>query len=169
MKEKRNDIYSGIAMIIFAIFLFVGSYWIQPTTSDILGSRFFPKAIAVLIVLLAVIQIIGSVSYLKQNSSEQDTAKEADQEQEQKDWKNKPLIMTTIALFVYYVVILQVGFVITSIIYLLFQGAVLMNKEDLKDKKKMAVLVLVAVLVPIFINTIFWRVFTIALPSGKLF
>ena len=79
------------------------------------------------------------------------------------------MFLTTAALFVYYVLVLQIGFTITSILYLLFEGAVLMQKEDLKNKKKMTILVLVAVIVPIFINTIFWKVFSIALPAGALF
>lgn len=165
MKEKRSDIFSAVAFFLFAVFVYVGSYWIPATTSDILGSRFFPKAVAVLIGILAVMQIIFSVSKIKKLPAEES------EKTEKKEGKriNKPLFLTTAALFVYYVLVLQIGFTITSILYLLFEGSVLMQKEDLKNKKKMTILVLVAVIVPIFINTIFWKVFSIALPAGALF
>lgn len=164
MKEKRNDVYSGIVMILFAVFLFAASYLIQPTTSDILGSRFFPRLVAALIGLLAAIQIICAAPALKESAQ-----KEEKEETKETGKKSYALAITVIALFVYYILILQIGFTITSMLYLLVQGAVLMSAEDLKKKPKLLVLVLVAVLVPIFINTVFWDIFSIALPAGKLF
>ncbi|WP_181995639.1 tripartite tricarboxylate transporter TctB family protein [Clostridium sp. AM58-1XD] len=165
MKEKRNDICSAIAFIAFAVFLFVGSYWIPPTTSDILGSRFFPRMIAFLIAFLAVVQLIGAISFVKKGEVE----KEKSSDKEGKNRLNMSLVLTVAALFAYYVLVLQIGFTITSIIYLLCQSAILMSKDDFKNKKKVVILALVAVFVPIFINTIFWKVFSIALPAGKLF
>ena len=163
MKEKRNDIWSGIAFAVFAGFLYVGSYWIPPTTSDILGSRFFPRLIAGVIGFLAVFQIVSAVSSGKSRKEAEET------EEPHTKGFSKALFLTTAALFLYYVLVLQIGFTITSIVYLLCQSAILMSKEDFKNKKKVLILALVSVLVPIFINTIFWRVFSIALPAGKLF
>lgn len=164
MKEKRDDVYSSIVMLLFAVFLFAASYLIQPTTSDILGSRFFPRLISVIIGFLAVFQLIGALSVLKEYKNK----KEAEETVEKKE-KSFALLITVVSLFVYYILILQIGFTITSILYLFIQGAVLMSKEDLKKKSKLVVLVLVSVLVPIFINTVFWNIFSIALPAGKLF
>ncbi|MEY8339028.1 tripartite tricarboxylate transporter TctB family protein [Lachnospiraceae bacterium 62-35] len=166
MKEKRNDIFSGVAFILFAVFLFVGSYWIPPTTSDILGSRFFPRAIAVLIAFLAAIQLAGAFSFMKQSEAKEEKEEKAD---DKKGKMSTALLFTVIALFAYYILVLQIGFTITSIVYLLFQSAVLMSKEDFKNKRKIVILALVAIIVPIFINTIFWNVFSIALPKGNLF
>ncbi|CAK7044737.1 MAG: hypothetical protein BACD_02295 [Bacteroides rodentium] len=164
MKEKRNDLYSGIVFALFAVFLFVGSYWIPATTSDILGSRFFPRAIAVLVLILAAVQISVSLVQMKAQNPEHGLDKKKEGQE-----INTPLALTTAALFVYYVLILQVGFVITSILYLLFEGYVLMAEEDRKKKKNVIILVLVAVLVPVFLNTVFWNIFSIALPGGTLF
>ena len=163
MKEKRNDICSAVAFIAFAVFLFVGSYWIPPTTSDILGSRFFPRMIAFLMAFLAIIQLAGAISFVKKGREEISDKKEG------KSGLNMSLVLTVVALFTYYILVLQIGFTITSIIYLLCQSAILMSKDDFKNKKKVVILALVAIIVPIFINTIFWKVFSIALPAGKLF
>ncbi len=162
MKEKRNDIYSSIVLIIFAIFLFVGSWWIPPTTSDILGSRFFPRVIAVVIGGLSFFQLVGAVSVVKNRKEKEEAA-------EKKEAFSISLLLTVVALFVYYILVLQIGFTITSILYLLFQSAVLMSKDDFKNRKKVIILVLVSIITPIFINVLFGQVFLIVLPEGNLF
>lgn len=163
MKEKRNDIYSSIVFFLFGVFIFAGSYWIPATTSDILGSRFFPRAVAILIGILSLVQLVGALGELK-------ALKEAGVKEEKEPAKlNRPFLLTTIALFVYYVLVLGIGFTLTSILYLLFEGVVLMRKDEVKDKKKIIILLLVAVIVPVFINTVFWNVFSIKLPEGALF
>ena len=146
MKEKRNDICSSIVFFLFGVFIFAGSYWIPATTSDILGSRFFSA--------------VGELKKLKDVGVKEE--KEAAK-------LNCPFLLTTVALFAYYLLVLGIGFTLTSILYLLFEGVVLMRKDELKDKKKMVILILVAVNVPIFLNTVFWNVFSIKLPEGALF
>lgn len=163
MKEKRNDICSSIVFFLFGVFIFVGSYWIPATTSDILGSRFFPRVVAVLIGILSIFQLLSAVGELKK-------LKDVDIKEEKEQVKlNRPFLFTTVALFAYYLLVLGIGFTLTSILYLLFEGVVLMRKDELKDKKKMVILILVAVIVPLFLNTIFWNVFSIKLPEGALF
>ena len=119
MKEKRNDICSSIVFFLFGVFIFAGSYWIPATTSDILGSRFFPRVVAVLIGILSIFQLLSAVGELKK-------LKDVGVKEEKEAAK-------------------------------------------LKDKKKMVILILVAVIVPIFLNTVFWNVFSIKLPEGALF
>lgn len=165
MKDKRNDIYSGIALILFAVFMYATSYMIQPTTSDVLGSRFFPQVVAVLIAVLAVCMIVSGAAALRKTEKNV----QAEKEESEKKSMNMPLLLTVIGLIVYYILIVQIGFTITSIVYLLFQGSVLMSKEELKDKKKLITLVLVSIIVPVALNAIFWNAFKIALPAGKLF
>lgn len=160
MKEKRNDICSSIVFFLFGVFIFAGSYWIPATTSDILGSRFFPRVVAVLIGILSIFQLLSAVGELKDVGVKEE--KEAAK-------LNGPFLLTTVALFAYYLLVLGIGFTLTSILYLLFEGVVLMRKDELKDKKKMVILILVAVIVPIFLNTVFWNVFSIKLPEGALF
>ncbi|RHP49582.1 tripartite tricarboxylate transporter TctB family protein [Clostridium sp. AF32-12BH] len=163
MKEKHNDVCSSVVFFLFGVFIFVGSYWIPATTSDILGSRFFPRAVAILIGILSLMQLVSALGELKQ-------MKAAGVKEEKEEKKlNKPFILTTVALFAYYLLVLGIGFTLTSILYLLFEGVVLMRKDEVKDKKKMIILVLVAVIVPVFLNTVFWNVFSIKLPEGALF
>lgn len=163
MKDKCNDIYSGVVLILFSIFMYGASYLIQPTTTDLLGSRLFPRVVAVLIAVLAIAQIAGAAKDLK------NAAPAEKEEKTEKKPLSKELVLTIVGLFAYYVLIIWVGFTITSILYLLFQGAVLMGKEGLQNKKNLIILVITSVVVPIALKNIFWNVFTIALPAGNLF
>ena len=159
--EHRKNFTSGIVFLLFGIFIFAGSYTIPATTSDVLGSRFFPRAVAVLIGILSIAQIILSAGAFK--------AAARDNEDNVKEAVNKPLMLTVAALLIYYVLVLQIGFTITSIIYLFCQSLILMPAEDIKNKKKLIVPVLVSVIVPIAVNAIFWNLFSIKLPPGNLF
>lgn len=162
MKEKRNDLYSGIAFLAFGVFVYAFSFQIKPTTSDILGSRFFPQAVGIIIGLLAIVQIVGALNGIK-------AAKAGPAEEKKKAALSMPLVLTTVALFVYYFVIQLVGFVPTSIAYLLFQCYILMSDEERKNKKTVIIMALVSVLIPVFLNFVFWNIFRIRLPMGKLF
>ena len=162
MKEKRGDIFSGIVIGVLAVVYYVYSFQIQQTTSDVLGSRFFPQLAAILLLVLSAILIIQALR------------KKSDSEEENKNSEsakkiNLPLILTTVALFVYYVLILNIGFTITSILYLLFECWVLMPDNMKKNKKMLLLVVLVCVAVPVFLNTVFYSVFHIQLPVGALF
>ena len=93
MKEKRGDIFSGIVIGVLAVVYYVYSFQIQQTTSDVLGSRFFPQLAAILLLVLSAILIIQALR------------KKTDPEEENKNSENAkkinlPLILTTVALFV---------------------------------------------------------------------
>ena len=198
MKEARDNLYSGIGFLLFGIFVFAGSYWIPATTSDVLGSRFFPRAVSVLMALLAVVQMGGTwkmagrpegraagkaaqkpelTGHAEQPQKPELTGHAERSQQPEPSMPenaagsrfNRPLILTVAALFAYYILVLYIGFTITSILYLLVQSAILMSKDALGNRKTVAVMVLVSVIAPIFIHTVFWKVFSIALPAGKLF
>ena len=165
--NKKDEIGSGIVLMILAAVFYAFSFRIQYTTSDILGSRFFPQAAAILIILLAAIQIIQALKG-NENTPKAD-AVDNSEETEVKAGVNPALILTIVSLFAYYFVIQQVGFVITSIIYLLFESWVLMNKLERSNKKLVAIVLVADVLFPIFLNFIFYNIFHIQLPVGKLF
>lgn len=167
MQGKYNDVMSSIFFCLFAIFMLIASNWIQPTTSDILGSRFFPRMVAILIAGLSLFQL--TCAYLAIKKSKNAEIEQQQSERKQKNKINIPLLLTVVTLFGYYILISVLGFVLTSIIYLLCQSAILMSKEDLSNKKKVSIVTIVSIIVPIFLDTIFWRVFSIALPSGVLF
>lgn len=162
MKEKRGDIFSGIVIGVLAVIYYIYSFKIQQTTSDVLGSRFFPQLAAILLLILSVILIVQALR--KKSEPEEESSKSENTKK-----INLPLILTTIALFVYYILVLNIGFTITSILYLLFECWVLMPDNIKKNKKMLILVVLICVAVPVFLNTVFYNIFHIQLPVGALF
>ena len=161
MKELKQNVSSSIVYICVSLFLFIGSFWIPATTSDILGSRFFPRLTAVLMMILALQLLISSVIKMKKLPKEET--------EEKKEKLSKPFLLTALILFLYYVLIQIVGFIITSILYLIAQSVILMPDEDVRDPKKMTVPVIVSVVLPIVLYFIFLKGFQIQLPTGRLF
>lgn len=162
-RAKKKDLQSAVVIIVFAIAFYAFSLQIQPTTSDILGSRFFPQAASVILVLLSLIQIVKSLT------SKDELSEEEKQKIRKIDRINKPLVLTTVLLFAYYFLCMGIGFVITSILYLFGASWVLMPEAERKNKKTLLIVAIVSVVVPLFLNTVFYRVFNIKLPVGKLF
>ena len=162
-KASKKDLQSAIAVILFAIAFYAFSFQIQPTTSYVLGSRFFPQAAAIILILLGLVQVVRSLT-----SKEKLTAEE-EARIEKNDRINKPLVLTTVLLFAYYFLCITIGFQITSILYLLGASWVLMPEEDRKNKKMLLIVLIVSFVVPIFLNTVFYQLFRIQLPVGSLF
>jgi len=161
VSEKKKNVYTGIGLLLFAIFIYAVSFWIPESKSDILGSRFFPRCTAVLMGILSGILTMSSIGLKKREETEERLAHQAG--------LNYSLLLTCLALILYYLIILQLGFVITSIVYLFCQCLILLPKEDRRNRKKMMITLAISVLVPVAINFIFWKIFMIALPAGNLF
>ncbi len=165
--SNKNDILSAVAVILFGAAFYAGSFRIQQTTSDVLGSRFFPQTAAVLLILLGIAQIITAI---RDGRQEKHTASEKTAgASAEKDGLSVPLLLTVAALFAYYVLIQIVGFTITSIAYLLFESFVLMPQESRNNKKMKLIVAATSILVPLFLNYVFYYVFSIQLPQGSLF
>ena len=161
VSEKKKNVYAGIILLLFAIFIYAVSFWIPESKSDILGSRFFPRCTAVFMGILSGILTLSSIGFKKREETEDGLVQQAG--------LNRSLLLTCLALILYYLFILQLGFVITSIVYLFCQCLILLPKEDYKNRKKMMLTLVISVVVPVAINFIFWKVFMIALPAGNLF
>lgn len=162
-RAQKKDIQSAVVIIIFAVLFYAFSFKIQATTSDVLGSRFFPQVTSILLVVLSLVLIVRSIT-VKEELTEDQLAKI-----EKSDRINQPLILTSVLLFAYYFLLRGIGFVITSILYLMGASWVLMPEADRKNKRMLILAGIVSIVVPIFLNTVFYKVFNIKLPSGSLF
>ena len=165
--NKKNDILSAAAVILFAAAFYTGSFQIQQTTSDVLGSRFFPQAAAILLAFLGIVQIVTALTASGKGSAENNNTDDIGAKKQ--EGISVPFILTIAALFAYYVLIRLVGFAVTSIAYLLFESWVLMPEEGRNSKKMKIIVILTSFLVPLFLNYIFYQVFKIRLPQGMLF
>ncbi len=161
-KNNVKDVQSSIALILFAIAFYGFSFRIQPTTSDVLGSRFFPQAAAILLMLLCVIQLVRAF-----RSKEVLTAEE-EEKIAKADRINAPLILTTIVLFAFYILCYYIGFGVSAMFFLLAASFILMPEAEKNNKKTKLIVIAVAILFPIFLEFVFYKIFHIQLPLGKL-
>lgn len=157
MSERKKNIVSGVVFLVFAIALYAGSFSIVLTTADIMGPQFFPRAISIFIGILAIVQIV--MAYKKP---------ETDEKKEGDSGISKNAAATVAILFIYAVLVKEIGFIIMTILYLFCQICLLLPKEGLKNKKTMAVTAAVSVITPVFIYELFYYAFSIFLPTGIL-
>lgn len=163
MTKLKKDLFSGIFFMMFAIFLFVSSFSIKMTTSDSLGPQFFPQIVGIFMGMLSSIQIVECLIKKKRLGSN-----EAAENQRSKYLFNKGLWMTIALLSGYVLFIEKIGFVLISIIYLFCQINILLPQAAYKNKKKLIKTATVAIIIPIAIYMLFYKVFNIFLPAGLL-
>lgn len=157
MSHSKKEILSGIAFLLIAIVLYAGSYSIVVTTNDAMGPQFFPRTVAILMGIISIMQIISGLKDRGEKYPESDGP------------ACKGRAVATIGILVLYAVTVQkIGFVIMTAVYLIVQILLLLPEKHLKSRKSIAVTILIAILVPIFIYTLFYRVFNIFLPAGLL-
>lgn len=67
MSHNKKEILSGVIFFLIAVALYAGSYAIVVTTNDAMGPQFFPRTVAVLMGLLAVVQVAGGLKRRRRN------------------------------------------------------------------------------------------------------
>lgn len=157
MSQNKKEALSGVIFFLIAVGLYGGSYSIVVTTADAMGPQFFPRTVAILMGLLAVVQVVVS---LKKESGEMVSG--------EKGGFNLRAGATIAILFAYALLVQKIGFVILTAIYLMAQICLLLPTERLKSRKGILITAAVSVVTPIFIYVLFYRGFGIFLPAGLL-
>ena len=157
MSHNKKEILSGVIFFLIAVALYAGSYAIVVTTNDAMGPQFFPRTVAVIMGLLAVVQVAGGLK--KENK---------DQGDEGTGGFNARAAATIAILFAYALLVQTVGFIIMTALYLMAQILLLLPEKRLKSRKGIVITAVVSVVTPIFIDELFYRAFSIFLPTGLL-
>ncbi len=167
LSNERKDLFSGIFFLVFAAFLYAESYNIKMSTADALGPQFFPRMVAIAMVILAFIVIGRSLAAAK--------LKKARGEQEpsmSEVIKGTPLnlnLLLTIALLIlHFLLVGELGFIITTALYLFGQMFLLLPKGSIKKPKFLIVVTACSIVIPAAIYLMFYHLFSIFLPAGIL-
>ncbi len=160
MSESTKDKIAGLVFLAFSIFVYAASYSIKTTKSDALGPQFFPRLVAILIGILAVIQIFGSFGHKVQNQN-----KTVEKKSFAINW---PLILSVALLVAYCYLLKDVGFIILTTIYLFCQIYLLFPKGSFENKKLLIISIIASLIVPVGIYYLFYYGFQIFLPAGIL-
>lgn len=147
---KKKNLAISIVFLLFGAFVYYQSLGIKTLMSNDVGSAFFPKFIAISIIVIAVIKIILTLkdrSVIKRQESKTDLSG---------GW------LTILLLGVYVIVFAEVGFLISTAVYLFLQILLLTPK----DKRRYPLLAIISVATPIFIYTLFVYIIRMPLPKG---
>lgn len=153
--RKLSEYIINTVLLLVGIGLAVSAESIDPGSSIGVGGDFMPKVCTKIWVFLSICLLLWE----KFTADDHVKGFQADL---------KCLAATFIALLVYIFLLDTLGFIISSILYLLAQMYIFMPK-DYRDKKHLILIVALSVALPILINILFEEVFELLLPAGILF
>ena len=159
MSESLKDKLSGLVFLAFSIFIYAASYSIRTTKADSLGPQFFPRTVAVIMGILAVIQIFTAFTSKDKANTESGSKSFA---------VNWPLILSIALLIAYCYLLKEVGFIVLTTIYLFCQIYLLFPKGSFANKKLLIISIIASLAVPAGIYYLFYYGFQIFLPAGIL-
>ena len=134
------------------------------STADALGPQFFPRLVAFLMLVLALVLIFLSVKNWNQAKAEE----AAMPAEKRKITFNFPLVASIVLLFGYFLVLEHLGFMISTAIYLFCQMFLLLPQGSFKKPRYLVIVTLVSVGLSVFIYYLFLLAFSIFLPAGIL-
>ena len=149
MTNKKRNLVVSVLFLAFGIFLFVQAMGVKHMMKNDVGSGFFPKVIAVAIIAVSLIRLIMA---LKEEEKE---AKKANSDM-LGGW------MTIVLVGLYVLAFNEVGFLISTVIYLFLQMLVLTPTE----KRSLPLLGTISVAAPGFIYALFVYAINTPLPTG---
>ena len=156
--KKYGDYITSIFFIFISIAMILAARTLPKSKIMKLGPDFMPTVIGIVTLILAIILLIQTIKNTKIRNAELANAKP-----EECDYQK---MLTSLGLILIYVFILKpVGFIISTLLYLLSQFAALAPKEKVTKKNvtEWAILDVVFTLVVFFL---FRYGFTIVLPAG---
>ncbi|MEK6266283.1 MAG: tripartite tricarboxylate transporter TctB family protein [Clostridium sp.] len=163
MSKSKVSLYSGILFLVYGICLLVGSLFIKNSGLTKLGAGFIPEIVSILMIALSTILVIQGWFEMKLTKAQVNNLTKT-KEAEKVD--NKTVLMTMVIIIVYVALLKSVGFIIMSILYLFCQMVLLENTK--LNRKKIIILLIIAIVTPIIINYIFGQFFNLTLPEGIL-
>ncbi|MBW7571411.1 tripartite tricarboxylate transporter TctB family protein [Caproiciproducens faecalis] len=164
MSSTRKNIFSGIFFLLFAAFIYIESNFINLSKADPIGPQFFPRVIAIVMAILAVVQIVKNWVVLKKEKVQQ-----TDEKAETKKSSSKMAFWLTVAMLIVYPLVIQyVGFIILTSVYLFCQIFLLLPEGSIRSKKNVIKAAIISVVFTVCVYFLFTKMFLIFLPSGLL-
>lgn len=159
--KRYADVVSGGMVALFGLVMLIETRSIQALMPMDFGPKIMPRIFAICLILLGtIISVTGVIKFKNDPSSVQSTRLGTLGKYELMK------ISITLGLIVFYVFSLRnLGFILTSIIYLFFQILILGAKPN---NKKLIVYVTVSLFFSIAIFYLFTGVFNVFLPVGRI-
>ncbi len=151
MTQNKKDILVAVLFIALGAFIYIQSMGIEPLMNNDVGSGFFPKVVAIVIIAIAAAQLILTLKDKDQNVAGKTTDKDM-----AGGW------ITVVLIGLYVLVYQSVGFLISTAVYLFLQILVLCPEE----KRNIPLFGFISIITPVFIYTMFVYLINMPLPKG---
>lgn len=156
--KKYGDIVVSIFYIVLAIAVLVLSKRLPKSAVMEIGPDFMPTVVSVIILILAGILLFLSVKNFKMHAEEA--------EKSGKDTSDYKRVLASLVLALVYVNVLKpVGFILSTLVYLVLQIIVL-APDDKRTKKDIILYLVLDVVFTIIVYLLFRYGFKIVLPAG---
>ncbi len=156
--KKFGDIVVGVFFMVISTALIVMAKMLPKSKVMEIGPDFMPLVIGSVTLVLAAILTFLSVKNFKMHAKELETA-------EIPECDYKRVLSSIILILIYVFVMKPVGFIVSTMVYLLFQMLVL-SPDDERDKKHIIQLAVIDVIFTLIVFFLFRYGFKIVLPAG---
>lgn len=152
--KKLSEVILSMVLLIAGIALWFASQSIKVGAAMGQGGDFMPKLCSTVWVLISALLLVSNITM------KDDGEKEA-------GINLKGFFATLVLLFVYVFMLKPIGFVISSMAYMLIQ-MLLFVPAEYRTKKNYILFVVLSVVIPVAVNALFVNVFSLILPTGIL-
>ncbi len=157
--RKYGDFVVGIFYAVLGAALIIGAKALPKSKVMEIGPDFMPTLIGVIILILAVILLVETASRFKVHTTELETSV-------YKDTSDYKRVLGSLAAATVYVNILKpVGFIISTLTYLLIQIYILAPDQN-RTKKDIITYIIIDVVFTVVVYLLFRYGFKIVLPAG---
>lgn len=172
--EKKRDLITSIVFLIFGVAVTIASGNIpaKNVRGDI-GSAFLPITVAGIMIFLSVILLAKTLIRVKktQPKAESNDVKLPEATQADKMMPgfvgNKAVFISFVNLCIYVALFKPLGFIISSILFLVFQMGI-MTEDGKITKRKLVQWFVISVVTAVLVYLIFYEIFSMPLPMGLL-
>lgn len=172
--DQKRDLITSIVFLIFGIAVIIasGSIPIKNVNGDV-GSAFLPEMIAGIMIFLSIILFAKTCMHIKNAKplAEKNNAnikERAETNNKQQGFAgNKAVFASFINLCVYVFLFKPVGFILSSIIFLVLQMGI-MTEDSKITARKLAIWCVISVVTAVLVYLIFYEIFSMPLPIGLL-
>lgn len=160
--KKYSDCISGGFLILLGTVILFASRNIKRMAGVSVGSDFFPKIAAAMLLVFGVVIIIAFFRGRPDRSPAAAEESDAAEDVTKTDWK-APLV-SVVLLAIYVGLLAKVGFIIMTMLYLFVQTIVLAPKE----KRNYLLFGILSLVVTLIVYYVFVHVLSVMLPIGLL-
>jgi len=171
--DQKRDLITSIVFFIFGIAVIMASRSIPAkNVGGDIGSAFLPELIAGVIIFLSIILLAKTIMHIKNNNPQKankvNIQKNTETDKNVQGFAGNRAVFTSfINLCVYVALFKPVGFILSSILFLVLQMGI-MTEDSKVTPRKIVLWGIISTVTAVLVYLIFYEIFSMPLPMGIL-